>query len=149
MNNATYNETGRISRRFQPTWAAAICHPVALAAVFVMAVNDHWLKFAHILPRGVTGKLSDVVGVFFFPLLLAAFYYGGTAVIGREPIPRRAVHTIFCVLTTLGFVMVNLSSAWNTWMASFWMYKVMDPTDLLVLPVLIASWMLLEKSYAK
>lgn len=45
-------------------------HPIALLAIVVLVVNDHVLKAA--VPGLVTGKLSDVAGMIFFPLLLAA-----------------------------------------------------------------------------
>lgn len=47
--------------------AAALLHPATLAAMAVLAVNDHVLKAAW--PGVVTGKLSDLAGLAFFPLL--------------------------------------------------------------------------------
>lgn len=47
-----------------------LTHPVVWAAIALLVVNDHILKNAY---RGwVTGKLSDIAGLVFFPLLLAA-----------------------------------------------------------------------------
>lgn len=37
----------------------------------LLVVNDHLLKGAGVLPGWLTGKLSDVAGLFFAPLLLA------------------------------------------------------------------------------
>ncbi|MEO8704317.1 MAG: hypothetical protein ABI867_29960 [Kofleriaceae bacterium] len=48
----------------------ALTTPIALAAIVLLVVNDHVLKAR--LPGLVTGKLSDVAGMLFFPLLLAA-----------------------------------------------------------------------------
>lgn len=47
-----------------------LLHPVPLAAVAILVLNDHVLKerWAGL----VTGKLSDVAGLVFFPLLLDA-----------------------------------------------------------------------------
>jgi hypothetical protein len=45
-------------------------HPVPLMAVGVLVLNDHFLKYQ--FPSFVTGKLSDLAGVFFFPLFLCA-----------------------------------------------------------------------------
>lgn len=42
--------------------------PWALAALVLMVVNDHWLKA--LAPGVVTGKLSDMAGLAFFPLFL-------------------------------------------------------------------------------
>lgn len=50
--------------------AEGLLHPVAVAALLVMVVNDHWAKAAY--PGWVTGKLSDFAGVCFFPFLLVA-----------------------------------------------------------------------------
>ena len=48
----------------------ALQGPVGLGAITLLVVNDHVLKVAS--PGLVTGKLSDVAGLMFFPLLLAA-----------------------------------------------------------------------------
>ncbi|MFT5682697.1 MAG: hypothetical protein ACI8RZ_003621, partial [Myxococcota bacterium] len=45
-----------------------LLHPVTLTAMALLAVNDHWAKYA--LTGVVTGKLSDFAGLVFFPLLL-------------------------------------------------------------------------------
>jgi hypothetical protein len=50
--------------------AHPLLHPVSLAAIALLVVNDHVLKAAW--PGALTGKLSDVAGLAFFPLLLAA-----------------------------------------------------------------------------
>lgn len=47
-------------------------HPIPLFAVLVLAVNDHILKAAY--PSFVTGKLSDLAGVFVFPIFLCALW---------------------------------------------------------------------------
>lgn len=47
-----------------------VLHPVAIAGLTVLVVNDHVLKA--VAPGWVTGKLSDVAGMVFFPFLLLA-----------------------------------------------------------------------------
>src|SRR6185436_5470958 len=47
-----------------------LLHPVVLASIALFVVNDHVFKPAH--PGWLTGKLSDVAGLIFFPVLLAA-----------------------------------------------------------------------------
>ena len=42
--------------------------PLAVIAVLSLFLNDHVFKYAW--PGVVTGKLSDVAGMIFFPLLL-------------------------------------------------------------------------------
>ena len=45
-------------------------HPIPLGAIFIMALNDHWLKFQ--FGNFLTGKISDFCGVFYFPIFLLA-----------------------------------------------------------------------------
>jgi hypothetical protein len=49
-----------------------LLHPAAIAAVALLVVNDHLLKAAW--PGPLTGKLSDLAGLAFFPLLLVALW---------------------------------------------------------------------------
>jgi hypothetical protein len=44
-------------------------HPLVLTAIFLVALNDHYLKQSG-LAGLLTGKLSDFAGLFFFPFLL-------------------------------------------------------------------------------
>jgi len=46
----------------------------ALAAFLTLALNDWWLKPSSWAPGWLTGKLSDVAGLLFFPLLLTALF---------------------------------------------------------------------------
>jgi len=48
----------------------ALLHPIVLGAMALLVINDHVLKSA--APGLVTGKLSDLCGMIFFPLLLSA-----------------------------------------------------------------------------
>jgi len=52
--------------------ASEFLHPVPLLALATLAVNDHVLKGSGLLPAPVTGKLSDIAGFVFFPLLCTA-----------------------------------------------------------------------------
>ena len=47
-----------------------LLHPIVLAAIACFLINDHVLKPSH--PGWMTGKLSDVAGLIFFPVLIAA-----------------------------------------------------------------------------
>jgi hypothetical protein len=49
-----------------------LLHPLPVAAMVVLGLNDHWLKGSDWLPGWVTGKLSDFAGLMFFPLFLTA-----------------------------------------------------------------------------
>lgn len=56
--------------RPSPVPADGMLHIVPIAAIVLLLVNDHVLKSAY--PGWVTGKLSDVAGLVFFPLFLQA-----------------------------------------------------------------------------
>jgi hypothetical protein len=88
-----------------------LLHPVALAAIALLILNDHVLKRA--FPGGVTGKLSDFAGLTFFPLLLAAVFESALRARGRVLHPKTAQRvTWLCIAATaLVFSWVNLSSA--------------------------------------
>jgi hypothetical protein len=60
----------------------ALLHPVALAALVLLVVNDHVLKSAY--PGFVTGKLSDAAGLTVFPLFLHALLERGFRVTGAS-----------------------------------------------------------------
>ena len=48
----------------------ALGHPITLASVALLLLNDHVLKRS--VPSALTGKLSDFAGLFFFPYLVIA-----------------------------------------------------------------------------
>lgn len=129
-----------------------ILHPAALAAAAVMALNDHVLKHAY--PGLVSGKLSDVCGMIFFPLLLAS--------LSR----RRHALVVACVLTAVVFALTKTTPWANelyrvAWGAMQWPLRaaralaegrplpgiarvvlVRDPTDLVAVPfVLLSLWL--------
>lgn len=144
--------------------ADGLLHPVALAAVAVLVLNDHWGKAA--FPGVVTGKLSDLAGLVFFPLFLQAGVEVALSVAGR-PWGRSDRLLRACVaLTALVFALVKLDTPMTQ------VYRVglgalqwplhaaaavagaepvpgvrevaiwTDPTDLVALPmVLVAVWL--------
>ncbi|HEV8545045.1 MAG TPA: hypothetical protein VGQ64_02025 [Candidatus Limnocylindrales bacterium] len=87
--------------------ADGMLHPIVGVAIVLLIVNDHLLK--RLAPGFVTGKLSDVAGLVFFPLLLVA----ATEVVGslsgrwRRPSPRAV--TLAIVGTGLVFAAVKTS----------------------------------------
>ncbi|MEZ4320391.1 MAG: hypothetical protein R3F61_23120 [Myxococcota bacterium] len=81
-----------------------LVHPVPIAAIALLVLNDHWGK--HAFPGLVTGKLSDVAGMVFFPLMLQAFVELADR---REPFrPSRTVLVTCAVLTGAVFAATNL-----------------------------------------
>lgn len=125
-----------------------LAHPFAVAAVLVLVVNDHVLKHAY--PGFVTGKLSDVAGMVFFPLLLASLH-------------RRAL-PFACIATAIVFALVKTMPWANdlyrvTWAVMQWPFRaalawiadrptpglarvvlVRDPTDLVAVPFVFIGW---------
>ena len=131
---------------------AGLRHPVALLAIGLLIVNDHVLKSAW--PGVVTGKLSDVAGLIFFPLLLVAIWELSAGAerrdrAGRWPIVVTAALTAiaFASVKTLpvaaeAFGIVLGSAQWLLGAAAPTPARiVVDPTDLVALPaVLVAIW---------
>lgn len=82
-----------------------LLHPVPLLALVTLVVNDHVLKQHY--PGWITGKLSDIAGMVFFPLFLMAI---ANAAGGKhEPIsmPRDRVLMACAFATALVFCAVK------------------------------------------
>lgn len=115
-----------------------LIHPATVAAVVLLAVNDHLLK-AH-YPGLLTGKLSDLAGLVVLPPLLA---------LALVPVLRRpavAARTAL-VVTAACFTVVKAtptgahvaSTAWS--LVSGPSVVLADPTDLVALPAVgVATW---------
>lgn len=124
--------------------------PWALVSVAVILVNDHVLKGA--FGNTMTGKLSDVAGVFLFPLLLLSVL----AVLRRKLAGRAAIAWSIAV-TGIGFAAVKTVSPIGDayeWVIGFFRWTAggfrgellpivvfRDPSDLWVLPILFASYL--------
>ena len=94
-----------VSRRNQPAPGDALLHPLAIAALCLLLVNDHVLKAA--APGAITGKLSDFAGLAFFPVLLVAAWELALAGLGRWSAPSRAATFVACSTTALVFVLAK------------------------------------------
>lgn len=142
-----------------PTPGSAMLHPITLAAVALLILNDHVFKAQW--PSWWTGKLSDVAGLAMFPLLLQGLWEHVTAR-GRTDFQpsRAALHA--CVLMTglcfsaiqvselagdgwrwgLGLLQWPVRAAWAFLTDTFWnphvlpVAHVADAEDLLTLPAL-------------
>jgi hypothetical protein len=149
------------SERRRAVPADALLHPLALAAIGVLLLNDHVLKDA--APGLVTGKLSDVAGLAFFPLVLLGAWEVAQTAVGRWNRPSVRALALSVVVTAIAFGLVKttelVAGAFATTLgAAQWAIRlalaaghgasemvptlvVRDPTDLLALPaVLIAAW---------
>lgn len=87
--------------------AGALLSPMVASALVLLFVNDRWLKYRW--PGLVTGKLSDVAGLVFFPILLAGLVEVVVRYFGRR---TPALGTLYAstALTALVFAVVKLSS---------------------------------------
>ena len=82
--------------------AGALLHPLAIVAIALLAANDHLFKEQW--PGAVTGKLSDLAGLAFFPLLLqAAWELAGGRVASRRVLAlcAGATATVFALVNVL------------------------------------------------
>ncbi len=146
-----------------PVPAGGLLHPAALIAVAVLIVNDH--AFKGTLPPVITGKLSDVAGLVFFPLALQGGWETVRSVAARPWGPSRGALAVAIGATGVVFAAIQLSETamlgyeyalgalqWPLWAALaaasgeplpgwFPVAGWSDPTDLLTLPALAVAWM--------
>jgi len=125
-----------------------LVQPLPLAALALLALNDHVLKGAGILPEWVTGKLSDFAGLFFFPLLLTAIVDTALALTRApwDPTLRLWKAALACIATGAGFAATELSPAAAARYAALVTQlgipsrSTADPTDLVALVMLPAAY---------
>ncbi len=81
-------------------------HPVALAALGLVILNDRVLKVHH--PSAVTGKLSDFAGLVYFPLFVVAAAEGIRWLLRRRPweLGPRSVASV-AVATGIAMVLIK------------------------------------------
>lgn len=109
--------------------------PLFLAALVVLALNDHVLKGAGTVPTWVTGKASDVAGMLVAPVLLA------WCLRVRSQHAFWACHAAVAVVFAALKLFVPVALAWDALFAVCGVAArtTVDPTDLLALPVLLWS----------
>ena len=134
---------------------ALLLHPVVLAAIACFIVNDHVLKPAN--PGWLTGKLSDVAGLIFFPVLIAAVAELVSRVARRHATATLVVAVTITGLTYVAMLLVPAGGDGYRWFigAMQWPFRIAgaiaagwplpvvapvrfaaDPTDLITLPAL-------------
>jgi hypothetical protein len=112
-------------RRVRPL--KRLVHPLPIAAAIVLAVNDFVLK--GLAPGVLTGKLSDLAGLFLAPLLVAALLETRIPIRRSMPWIGFACAIVFSAAKTLP-TWLGLSAPW-----------VVDPTDLVAVGVLPLAWL--------
>ena len=119
--------------------ARALLTPTWIASLAVLVANDHLLKGSGLLPDVVTGKLSDFAGLIVAPTLLAALL----GVRSRRALLacHVAVGAVFAGIQ----ISLPFADLWAGLMGMIghpWVITS-DLTDLIALPMLLASWKLL------
>lgn len=141
----------------------AILHPLSLSAMGLLLLNDHVLKGR--FPGVITGKLSDVAGMVFFPLLLLGLWQLGRRAAGKDW-QSTAKSALYCALATaLVFAATKVSDAAGSAYAYSlgalqWPFRVLlaalqggraafgpvahtvDPTDLLAVPFVFMAYVI-------
>lgn len=85
-----------------PEVADLVLHPVVLASLVLLVVNDHVAKPRW--PGMLTGKASDVAGLVVAPVVGAALVVGGTRLLGWRP-PLAGVVAVLSVVVAVGFAL--------------------------------------------
>lgn len=125
----------------------ALLHPLFWFGLGALLLNDHVLKHAGVLPGAVTGKLSDFAGLVVAPAVLAAL----SALAGAR---SRRVWMASHLAVGLGFAAVKLwppaATAMGQAMSALGIASRVwcDPTDLMALPALWASFRVLGRPTA-
>lgn len=123
-------------------------HPFPLLSVGLLALNDHYLKYAY--PGSLTGKLSDFCGLFFFPLFLCALF----VVLRRQKAVFSFTMLVMAVvLTDVVFIAIKL------WPEASVLYlrvlsalgfpsrNVRDPSDLIALAANLFTFLHARRFY--
>ena len=86
----------------QATAGAYLLHPAVWLAIAVLVINVHELK-SH-APSWMTGKLSDVAGLVFFPVLLSGAVDLSTHWLGKELSTTARRRSVVVAVAVTGFV---------------------------------------------
>jgi hypothetical protein len=133
-----------------------LLHPLAILAVVVLVLNDHFLKA--LAPGLLTGKLSDFAGLLFFPVLAVSAVEIGALGLHRGPPDRHRLVLGSVAATALAFGLVKTTSlgtavfAWSLGAAQ-WLVTagpvrgdgphpamvMTDPGDLVALAALVGT----------
>ncbi len=106
-------------------------HPICLAAVGLLLVNDHILKSTY--PSALTGKLSDLAWMVVCPVLLAALLV-------RLRVPEPAARIGALSVAVGSFVLLQLyPPLGEAWIGLLGGSHVPDPTDLIALPAALLA----------
>jgi len=123
---------------------ACLVHPLSIAALAVLALNDHLWK--GVGPAWLTGKLSDFAGLFYFPFLVAAL-----CALVTDRWRGSAGRVAFAVVAVWFAAAKTIPAAHQAtvWLASRLVGDVAvvrDPTDVIALLSLVPAWRLYRRA---
>lgn len=126
---------------------SCLAHPSVILSIFLLLLNDHLLK--DLFPGVITGKLSDVVGLLFFPFTISLVV---SIVVVWKGENQRLLGALSIGFTALVFSAIKTIPWANTAfeglvtaVTGIPSQILLDPTDLIALPILAYSWMLWNK----
>lgn len=138
--------TDRVDHR-RATPAGLFTHPVVVGSLGLLIGNDHVLKAA--FHNTFTGKLSDIAGLVFFPVLLVSIVEVVAWMTGRLTPSRTRMLLITGLLTALGFAGIQtMEPATDLYRSVAGLLTgrqtmvVADSTDLIALPGCFVGWCL-------
>jgi hypothetical protein len=121
-----------------------LAHPTSFVSILLLIFNDMLLK--HSWPGWISGKLSDLAGLYFFPFLLGVFL---SLLSKRLDLNPEKVGKVSIAVTGVWFALIKLSPAANH-LTSRLVEMILgtpstialDPSDLLATGSLIPAWWL-------
>lgn len=118
-----------------------LARPLPLAATALLVANDHLLKGSGWIAGAVTGKLSDLAGLFVAGIAAVC----GARLVAGSSTPRDG-HLARAALAAvaIGFAALKLSPSVNAAVNRVWGHHVLDATDVWCLPILGLSWLWLR-----
>ena len=118
-------------------------HYSVVISILLLILNDHFLKYQY--PGFLTGKLSDFSGLYFFPYLIALLLI----LISGDQMEKHRLGMLAVIGSAVFFVGIKTVPWFNNLVEAILNVLhggssviVLDPTDLVALPVLILSWRL-------
>jgi len=126
---------------------SCLAHPSVILSIFLLLLNDHLLK--DLYPGVITGKLSDFAGLLFFPFTISLLV---SIVVVWKGESQRSLGVLSIGFTAVVFIAIKTIPWANTAFEGLVTAAtgipsqiILDPTDLIALPILGYSWMLWNK----
>ena len=118
-------------------------HPIALSALFLTALNDHYFKYQ--FHNFLTGKISDFTGLFYFPFFLYALFDFLKCPKAKHEVIDLKIFVWLIFATDIVFLIFKFTAARILLMQWFPMQITKDPTDLITLTVSVPAYLFAKK----